>query len=164
MQHWHLIHTKIRQEALALDNLERQGFTCFLPMLSIEKPLRGRMQVVQEPLFPRYLFILLDHGREAKSWGPIRSTLGVHRLVMFGQTPAVVGDALIVDIRNRTTDGVTLRHFNTGDSVVITAGPFVGHEAVFNSIDGQGRVMVLLHILSQAVRVKLGANEVRKSG
>ena len=81
MSNWYLIHTKIRQERVALENLERQGFECFLPLIRAEKLRRGALQVVQEPLFPRYLFIRLGTGLESQSWAPIRSTIGVSRLV-----------------------------------------------------------------------------------
>ena len=47
MSNWYLIHTKIRQERLALENLERQGFECFLPLIRAEKLRRGALQVVQ---------------------------------------------------------------------------------------------------------------------
>lgn len=77
MKSWYLVHTKIRQEAVALANLQRQGFECFLPLIWVEKLRRGNLQVVQEPLFPRYLFIRLGMGAESQSWAPIRSTLGV---------------------------------------------------------------------------------------
>jgi hypothetical protein len=30
---WHVVHTKPRAEARALENLERQGFEVFLPMI-----------------------------------------------------------------------------------------------------------------------------------
>ena len=30
--HWYLIHTKPRQESVALENLERQGYQCYLPV------------------------------------------------------------------------------------------------------------------------------------
>ena len=36
MSNWYLIHTKIRQERVALENLERQGFKCFLPLIRAE--------------------------------------------------------------------------------------------------------------------------------
>ena len=37
MSNWYLIHTKIRQERGALENLQRQGFECFLPQIWVEK-------------------------------------------------------------------------------------------------------------------------------
>ena len=72
MSHWYLIHTKIRQERVALENLERQGFECFLPLIRVEKLRRSALVVVEEPLFPRYLFIRLASGTDAPSWSPIR--------------------------------------------------------------------------------------------
>jgi transcriptional antiterminator RfaH len=90
MSNRYLVHTKIRQESVAQENLERQGFECFLPQIHVEKLRKGQLRVVREALFPRYLFIRLETGIDAQSWGPIRSTLGVSRLVTFGQTPAKV--------------------------------------------------------------------------
>jgi transcriptional antiterminator RfaH len=37
MSNWYLIHTKIRQECVALDNLQRQGCECFLPFIRVKK-------------------------------------------------------------------------------------------------------------------------------
>lgn len=163
MNNWYLIHTKIRQERVALDNLERQGFACFLPLIRAEKLRRGDLHVVQEPLFPRYLFIRLGMGLESQSWAPIRSTLGVSRLVTFGQTPAKVDDELIAQLQTQTDSAeVQLRHFEPGEQVVVTKGPFVGVEAIYHMADGEGRVMVLLNILSKQVNLSVPPTSIRK--
>ena len=86
--HWYLVQTKPRQEQCALDNLQRQGYECYLPTLRAEKIRQGAVAVVAEPLFPRYLFIRLSQENSAPSWAPIRSTKGVTRLVSFGVEPA----------------------------------------------------------------------------
>ena len=164
MSHWYLIHTKIRQEQCALQNLERQGFECFLPELQAEKLRRGTLAVVPEPLFPRYLFIRLGTGLEAQSWAPIRSTTGVSRLVAFGTAPAKVGDELVDAIRSQHSgqDGLR-RQFELGQAVVITQGPFEGLEAVYQMSDGESRVMVLLNILSKGVKLALAPASIRKA-
>lgn len=163
MSHWYLIHTKIRQENLALDNLERQGFSCFLPLIRIEKLRRGALQVVQEALFPRYLFIRLGTDSASQSWAPIRSTLGVSRLVTFGQTPAKIDDALVDALRAKTeSKEVQQRHFQPGEHVVLTDGPFAGIEAAYTMTDGEGRVMVLLNILSKQVKMTVLPSQLRK--
>jgi transcriptional antiterminator RfaH len=97
--YWYLVHTKPRQEKCALENLERQGYQCYLPTLPSEKLRQGLLTVSDEPLFPRYLFIRLGQGDSAKSWAPIRSTKGVSRLVSFGVEPAKVEDGLIELLR-----------------------------------------------------------------
>ena len=43
---WYVIHAKPRQEARALENLERQGYEAWLPMLTVQKILQiGRAHV-----------------------------------------------------------------------------------------------------------------------
>ena len=163
MSNWYLIHTKIRQERVALENLNRQGFECFLPLIRAEKLLRGQLQVVQEALFPRYLFIRLATGPESQSWSPIRSTFGVSRLVTFGQTPAKIDNALVSELRAKSdSTEVQLRHFEPGDQVVVTTGPFVGVKAIYQMADGEGRVMVLLNLLSKDVRMHISPSGIRK--
>ena len=163
MSNWYLIHTKIRQERVALENLERQGFACFLPLIRAEKLRRGALQVVQEPLFPRYMFIRLGTGLESQSWAPLRSTVGVSRLVTFGQTPAKIEDELIsqLQVKMDSTE-VQLRHFEPGEQVVVTDGPFVGIEAIYQMADAEGRVMVLLNILSKQVKMSVPPDSIRK--
>ena len=163
MSNWYLIHTKIRQERVALENLERQGFACFLPLIRAEKLRRGALQVVQEPLFPRYLFIRLGTELESQSWAPIRSTVGVSRLVTFGQKPAKIEDELIAQLQVKTdSTEVQLRHFEPGEQVVVTDGPFVGVEAIYQMADAEGRVMVLLNILSKQVKMSVPPASIRK--
>lgn len=165
MSHWYLIHTKIRQESIALDNLERQGYTCFYPTLMAEKVRRKALTLVEEPMFPRYLFIQLDTGLESLSWAPIRSTLGVSRLVKFGLEPAKVAPAIIEALQATQTQGapVVRRQFAPGDALQITSGPFKGIEAIYQATDGEGRVMVLLELMSKPVRLTIEPTLVRKS-
>lgn len=164
MSNWHLVHTKIRQEHVAQSNLERQGYACYLPKIKAEKLRAGELKVIEEPLFPRYLFIRLDTGLDAKSWAPIRSTLGVSRLVTFGQTPAKIDDDLLESIRARSESAdVQLRHFAPGEQVIVTQGPFTGVEALYQMADGQERVVVLLTILSKQVRMTVPPTSIRKS-
>jgi transcriptional antiterminator RfaH len=163
MSNWYLIHTKIRQESVALENLERQGFECFLPLIRVEKLRRGNLQVVQEALFPRYLFIRLGTGMESQSWAPIRSTTGVSRLVTFGHIPAKIDDDLVADMRAHTeSSDVVLRHFEPGEQVVVTQGPFVGVEAIYQMVNAEGRVMLLLNILSKQVKMVVDPAMIRK--
>jgi transcriptional antiterminator RfaH len=100
---WYLVHTKPRQEHCALENLQNQGYACYLPLLACEKLLGGKLQASWAPLFPRYLFIQLNTELQGKSWAPIRSTKGVHRLVCFGSDPARVDPALVQGKRPANT-------------------------------------------------------------
>lgn len=155
---WYLVHTKPKQEAIALDNLTRQGYACYLPRLNVQKVRRGKALVVAEPMFARYLFVQLSTHDNAPSWAPIRSTLGVSQLVRFGTRPAKVDDELVNLLRRREQSTPTEPLFHPGDTVVVTQGPFAGLEAVYQMTDSQERAVVLLTILSQAVPVRMDAS------
>ena len=163
---WYLVHTKPRQEKCALDNLDRQGYQCYLPTISSERLRQGLLTVSDEPLFPRYLFIRLGLGDSAKSWAPIRSTKGVSRLVSFGNAPARVEDGLIELLRAKEANVQTMpeKLFKPGDRVRLTAGPFAGIEAIYQMTNGDRRVMVLIEILSKPVSVHVAPSSLRKAG
>ncbi len=134
MRNWYLIHSKIRQERLALENLEQQGFECFLPQINAEHLKSGVLPVVQESLFPRCLFIRLGTDWKSQSWGRIRATVGVNRLVTFGRTPAKIHDNLVSAIRLETEN---------------MNGPFADLQAIYQTPDGESRVLLLLNLMNK---------------
>ena len=162
---WYVIHTKPRQESRALVNLESQGYDCYLPTLTKQKLQRGVLAMAQEPLFPRYLFIRLDSTQSGKSWGPIRSTLGVSRLVTFGFEPARVDEALINLLKQHSehTENAPTKLYQTGERLLITTGPFAGIEAIFEMDDGESRAMVLIELLSKPTHLKLPIASLEKT-
>jgi transcriptional antiterminator RfaH len=159
-----VVHTKIRQEALAMTNLNRQGFECYIPMLKMEKMRRHKATLVEEPMFPRYLFIRLDTGGSGPSWSPIRSTLGVNQLVRFGGQPAKVDGLLIDLIRSREQGTHAQPLFLAGENVTVADGPFAGLEAIYQNTDAESRSMILLNILSKPVAMRIDTASLRKTG
>jgi transcriptional antiterminator RfaH len=164
--HWYLVHTKPRQERIALEQLERQGYPCYLPLLRQEKTRAGNVSVVDEPLFPRYLFVELGETLQDRSWAPIRSTRGVSRLVTFGSQPARVPEALVAALQTQEAarQGQVVRLFEVGDRVCIAEGPFAGVEGIYQLEDGDRRVMVLIELMSRPVAVPVGKGGVRRVG
>jgi transcriptional antiterminator RfaH len=156
MKAWYLIQTKPRQEKLAMINLDRQGYTTYLPIIRRRNRLKpSGMETA--PLFPRYLFIQLNDGSD--DWGPIRSTLGVHKLVRFGQIPARVPESLIVVLRHREdAQGIQIlpkKSFHIGDKVRIVEGPLEGYEAVIHSRSVKERTVLLMKIIENYVKVEI---------
>ncbi len=90
MLRWYLVRTKPNAEATALRNLVRQGYEVYFPRLSQSLPHRGRWRDRIVPLFPGYLFLGLDEGRQPLA--PVRSTTGVACAVRFGSSYALVPD------------------------------------------------------------------------
>ena len=159
---WYVIQTKPRQESRALENLERQAFTCFLPKLKVERLRSGQKLRIEEPLFPGYLFIHLDTWRD--NWHSIRSTRGVNHIVRFDEYPTAASDQLIEGIRARIEERpVVVPYLEPGDPVRVTEGPFANLDAIFVANDGEQRVVLLMNILHSEQSLSFPVSAVRKA-
>ena len=161
-KNWYLIHTKPKQEQIALENLQRQHYEVYLPMAEIQKRRQGRHQNVIEPMFPRYLFISLDKAND--NWAPIRSTRGVQALVRFGGIPAKVSNDLVNKIRelevHSESNDMAIPEFTKGVVVRILEGAFAGYEGVFEEHSSERRATILLLIADRYTRVQLAVDDV----
>jgi transcriptional antiterminator RfaH len=155
---WYVVHTKPRQEGRALENLQNQGFKCFLPTLQVQKLRNQKVQTVTEPMFSRYLFIQLDD--QTQNWGPIRSTLGVSKLVSFGSQPAKVPPEFIAFLQEAPIATIE-RMFNAGDHVQVASGPFKGLEGQYVAHDGETRAFVLVDLLGQPQKLRMAVESLR---
>jgi transcriptional antiterminator RfaH len=158
---WYLIHTKPRQETTALTNLERQGYTCYLPKITKEANGSGK-RTKTEAMFPRYLFIQLESGESGNNWMPIRSTRGVDKLVQFGETYPRVEDQLIHSLKERERDTPLQPILQKGDGVQILDGPFQDLDAIFYTDDSEHRVIILINFLLRQLPVKVARDKVKK--
>ncbi|ABX78176.1 transcriptional regulator [Coxiella burnetii] len=158
---WYLIYTKPRQERIAEENLERQGYRIYLPFIQVNRRRLGCYQLITEPLFPRYLFILLNIDKD--NWGPIRSTRGVSALVRFGGIPAKVPPDFVQFLKNNETSASVppkVSLFQKGQRVQIIDGVMAGYEGVFEMYSGAKRVTLLLDMVGKVTRVEVPLDSV----
>lgn len=158
MNHWYVVHTRPQCEELARCNLERQGFTVYLPLFRRMIRHARRKSEVLRPFFPRYLFVAFDPA--VARWRAVNSTLGVARLISEGETPVAVDDDVVDDIRRRAdVDGVlTLDEalpFAVGDRIQVREGPFRDFWGLFHGLDDKSRVCVLLDLMGRSLRLTL---------
>jgi transcriptional antiterminator RfaH len=155
--HWLLAYTKPRQERVAEEHLQRQGYQVLCPQIRIQKLRNRRWTWVEEPLFPRYLFVGAGEG---VSWAPVRSTVGVTSLVRFGGQIASVPEALVETLRTSAAEPQHHRPiYLQGQKVRIVAGPFATLEGVFDMADGESRATVLLDLLGRQSPVRVGVQD-----
>jgi transcriptional antiterminator RfaH len=164
---WFAVFTKPRQEHVALENLHRQGFQCFLPMAINPYQRRTVRKPRVEPLFPRYLF--LHAIADQQSLGPVRSTRGVNNLVRFGMELAHIPEKIIRAIRNRCDpdtglvclEPVTVR---PGDKVRVFDGPLAGAEGLFKACTGEQRALLLIELMGRQTSVEVNRLMLQKVG
>jgi transcriptional antiterminator RfaH len=176
MHNWYVVQTKPRQETIAVENLERQGYVTYCPQMAQAKRRRQRWQKVIEPLFPRYLFVKLaieplfprylfvKLAIGIDDFAPIRSTIGVLNMVRFGGQPATISQQAIDNIQKQ--EQVLLAepgehpHWQAGDRVQVIDGPFAGLNGIFQKLNSQERVIILLNLLGQENSVAVKMNSI----
>ena len=177
---WFTVYTKPRQERIALEHLQRQGFHCYLPLA--ENPYQKTKKTVgatsvatncnwktpkkPEPLFPRYLF--LNAIANQQSLAPVRSTRGVATLVRFGTKLVEVSERVIKNIENRQDPETGLVKLDPvpvtpGDKVKVFDGPLAGIEGIFQERKGEARALLLLSLLGRQSLVEVNALHLKKA-
>ena len=157
---WYVARTKPRQEAVALANLLRQGFQCYLPRLKVLRRIRRQQVVRLEPMFPQYLFF--RPGRDEQSIAPVRSTLGVLGVVRFCVEPAQLAgerlDAIVtLESKQNRASIEELSAIIPGSRVMVMEGPLAGLEGLVSAVSAK-RVEVLMHLLGTETRVRLASS------
>jgi len=159
MAYWTCAQVEPHQERAAQHFLGLNGFETYCPRLRVIRRSHGRRIETRPCLFPSYLFVVVVTGWWSARWCP-----HVVRLILNGATPAVVGDQIITEIRQREVDGLielapppALRR---GTRVRILYGPFTGHLAIFADMKPRQRVEVLLQLLGGVQRVTLAKKDI----
>ena len=144
---WVAVITQVNSERKAYINAQHQGFDAFWPRIRETTVVAGRLTYRDRSLFPRYEFV-----RVFTTWRPLLSTIGVVGLIMNGQRPAFVPHNEIEILRSRQIDGYVVLpkappKFSVGQTINITSGVFAGFAGLFDGMNGDQRVRVLLEML-----------------
>jgi transcription antitermination factor NusG len=145
--YWTVAQLQPHHERLALHCLALHGFTAYLPRLRPPRK-RGRRDPTPQPLFPNYAFV-----RITLHWSGAHWCEGVSKLLMSGEQPARVPDAVIDGIRAHERNGLVVlpraSRLKPGDQVRVVAGLLEGQLGVLVGLRGQARAEVLLTMLGR---------------
>lgn len=146
---WFAVSTQPKQEIIARENLDAQEFETFLPLVTRKtmrwspSSHRKKPAVVQEALYPSYLFARFDRSKSA--WWEINSTRGVRKLISFGDgRPKPIAEGAIEWLVSQSKAGgfeemagYIRRSFNPGALLTIKEGPYEGRkiECIEDAID-----------------------------
>jgi transcriptional antiterminator RfaH len=144
MPYWAVAQTLVRRESFAASRLLDDGFDAFAP------------KIHTGALFPGYIFIHIE-----ERWRSIDRTVGVLKLVKFGEHPARCPDAEIAKLRAQLDDKgfvrlpppskTTHRDIPIGARVRVAGG----FNAIYAGMTVRERQIVLMDILGRQRRVVL---------
>ena len=159
---WVLIYTKAKQEIKANENLQKQGFKTFLPLIAPTNKNSEFKSLV--PVFPRYLFLQINFGLD--NWTSIKSSYGVSNIVMFSEKFTSIPNNIIELIRDKLNEAgiykedVSIVDYQKGDPVSIKEGRFAGIDAIFLSKKSKDRVRLLLKLLNTSVVAEITTSNI----
>jgi transcriptional antiterminator RfaH len=154
MSFWAVARTLPQREAFAAERLEEGGYEVFLPRVKTKR--------ASEPLFHNVFVKIIDQ------WRAVDRTLGVLRLVRFGEQPARCPDTEIAALRSRidSTGFVRLpakpsklrRVIPAGSAIRIVGGPFEGVPAIYAGQSHGERELILIAMLGGQRRVAVASH------
>ena len=153
MPSWAVAKITPQQERKATDELTKAKLGYFFPQIKRTVRHRGKRVHRLDPLFPSYLFILLQDA-----WHEVFNMRGITGLIMSGENPATVPDIAIQEIKSRCDrDGIyippAIPKFKAGQTVKATQGPLAGNVGLF--VDSfKGREAALFDLLGRKTKVE----------
>lgn len=164
---WFCAETLHHQADVASDELRRQGFGVFRPMVW-ERRIKNRKVVrVECDMFAGYIFVLFDPHRDP--WGAIAHTRGMRDAPPLGMTagkPTPLPQELIAFVaanateRNAEFEALARASFN-GAKVLVTKGPWRG--SIGDCLMHRGdRVRLLLKLFGRDTHVEMPAERVER--
>ncbi len=161
---WIVLTTQPHREDLAMENLIRQDFHPYCPMIVKRIKHARRAYDAKRPLFPGYIFV--EYQARQQLWRPLLGTFGVRSVLRNGEVPALLPSGFVESLKVREIDGAIhkpVRPFEPGQAVVINGGPFDGLVGQILEIREADRVVLLLNLLNQETKVRVETKMLRSA-
>ena len=162
---WYVIHTHLKQEDRAGNNLSVLGAQVFSPKIRERRynQYTNAPTYLPLPLFPRYIFARFKLD---ELYHKVRFTRGVFSVVRFGESPTPIDEELITLIQaNIGEDGFVRigKYLKPGDVVVVKDGPLKNFAGIFvHEMKNDDRIRVLLQTVSYQAHIEIERDKVRK--
>ena len=161
---WYLLQTKPNAYATACENLKRQGFDFFLPLITKTTKRNGKFLNVKIPVFPGYLF--LGTSIDPIPWKSINGTRGISKAVTLDGIYRSVNSGIIEGLQQRCNEqGIfqSLDDIDVGDRIKIERGPFADFICTIDKIEDGRRAWVLIDLLQRQVKAVVSVEDVSKT-
>jgi len=152
---WFAIAVVPRKEKATAQALRAKGYQDFLPMYSVRRRWSDRIQNVELPLFPGYVFSRFD----PKFRLPILKIPAVLAILGMGKQPEAIPDVEIDALQTVCKAGVNTipyPYLTTGARVRMNEGPLTGVEGILLE-SKQARLILSVTLLQRSIAVEVDA-------
>lgn len=151
---WFALTVKSQHEKAVAECLRYRDIEDYLPLYTVRRQWSDRVQSVELPLFPGYVFCRFDYRRRL----PVLTTPGVHSIVGFGGEPVPVSESEIGGIKAVLASGLPAQPWpfiRIGQRVRIERGSLAGLEGILLREKDSFRVVVSVELLRRSVAVEI---------
>ncbi len=157
---WFAVWTRNQHEPRVTELLRRKRFEVFLPTVRVPSRRRDKRVVLEQPLFPGYLFLRFAPSRAG--YVNVASTDGVVRVLGDGwDALQPVPEEQVDAVRRVVTSAAVARAvpwIHVGDRVRIAHGPLAGLEGLAREWHrGRATFVVNVDLLQRSVGVEVEA-------
>jgi transcription antitermination factor NusG len=157
---WFALRVRSNHERITGAHLRDRGLEEFAPSYKIEKRWSDRVKLIDQYLFPGYVFCRFNPNDRL----PILTTPGVVEVVGFGRMPEHVPDAEIERVRKMVDSGLLVTPYpyvQVGQAVLIERGPLSGVEGILAEVKGKLRLVVSINLLQRSVSAEVDRDSIR---
>jgi transcription termination/antitermination protein NusG len=156
---WFAVQVTPRHEKRVDTILQQQNYGHFLPMRRTRRKWSDRVKVIEQPLFPGYVFV----RTQSCSVGKIHRIPGFIRVVSFGGRPCSVPDIQIEALQriiDSKRDIFPIQYLAVGQKVQIVTGPLSGLIGIISHYKNCGRLVVSVDLIMRSIVVEIDGEEV----
>lgn len=158
---WYAVQTMPRHEKKVSVELSAKQIHSFLPTIGRRRQWSDRQRLIEEPLFPGYLFAQLTFRSPARI--ALLNTNGVVGLVGGRQSGTPIPEQEITalqQILNRRVPIESHRFLTIGERVRIRSGALDGLEGILESIKGDRNLVISVEAIQRSISVTISGYDV----
>ena len=155
-KNWYVLYTKPRHEKKLAERLVEDGWTVYCPLKKSIKKWSDRTKVVEEALFPSFIFIRCEESRRDQ----VFSYASAVRYLYWLRKPAIVREDEIQSIKQWmgevNHEDITIVSIPLGSRVRLSGGPLMGETGTVKELRGTGATIVLEQL---GIQVRINAQQ-----
>ena len=155
---WFALKVRTRSEPVAVSALRNRGYDPFCPTYPERRPCKDRVKVIDNAIFPGYLFCQFDIRHKVS----VISSHSVEYLVAVGGIPSEIPEKEICNIRRAVEAGARpTPYFEVGQRVRVEFGSLAGVEGILLRCSSGNRLIISIDLLQRSVSLEVSREQVR---
>ena len=153
---WYAIQSRSRHEKKVATQLQHKGVLAYLPLISETHRWSDRRKIVEQPLFPGYVFVRIDYSNEARI--RVLRTLGVAGFVGSHGDGIPIPDKQIQDVQTLLASNAPFEPYpflRLGRRVRIRGGCLEGIEGVLKAKNSDASVVVSVDLIQRSLAIRV---------